>query len=108
MNLAKWSDELNDYSEFSNPIEVIIFPEEQEKRKGKCIGNAAGNRHCKYYHQEPSSTVKSTKPTLIATDATASFTGNVVVGEQFIGATSGAVARVVSVVSGTSISFVVK
>ena len=45
-------------------------------------------------------------PTLIATDATASFTGNVVVGEQFIGNTSGAVARVVSVVSGTSISFV--
>ncbi len=45
-------------------------------------------------------------PTLIATDATATFTGNVVVGEQFIGGTSGAVARVVSVVSGTSISFV--
>jgi hypothetical protein len=45
-------------------------------------------------------------PTLIATDATATFTGNVTVGEQFIGGTSGAVARVVSVVSGTSISFV--
>ena len=45
-------------------------------------------------------------PTLIVTDATASFTGNVVVGEQFIGGTSGAVARVVSVISGTSISFV--
>ena len=45
-------------------------------------------------------------PTLIATDATATFTGNVTVGEQFIGSTSGAVARVVSVVSGTSISFV--
>ena len=45
-------------------------------------------------------------PTLIATDATATFTGNVTVGEQFIGGSSGAVARVVSVVSGTSISFV--
>ena len=45
-------------------------------------------------------------PTLVATNATASFTGNVVVGEQFIGGTSGAVARVVSVVSGTAISFV--
>ena len=41
-------------------------------------------------------------PTLIATDATATFTGNVVVGEHLIGGTSGAVARVVSVVSGTS------
>ena len=45
-------------------------------------------------------------PTLIVTDATASFTGNVTAGEQFIGGSSGAVARVVSVVSPTSISFV--
>ena len=45
-------------------------------------------------------------PTIVATDTTATFTGNVVVGEQFIGATSGAVARVVDVVSPTSITFV--
>ena len=45
-------------------------------------------------------------PTIVATDLTATFTGNVVAGEQFIGATSGAVARVVDVISPTSISFV--
>ena len=46
-------------------------------------------------------------PTLIGvTNATATFTGNVTVGEQFIGGTSGAVARVVVCCAGTSISFV--
>ena len=44
-------------------------------------------------------------PLIGVTNQSASFTNNVVVGEQFIGATSGAVARVV-VVQATQLSFV--
>ena len=45
-------------------------------------------------------------PSLDASNQTATFSNNVVVGERFIGSTSGAVARVVDVVSGTQINFV--
>ena len=45
-------------------------------------------------------------PTISVTDATASFTGNVTVGEQFIGGRSGAVARVVSILSPSQLTFV--
>jgi len=45
-------------------------------------------------------------PTITASDQSDTFSNNVTVGEQLIGATSGAVARVVSVDSGTQLSFV--
>ena len=44
-------------------------------------------------------------PLIGVTDQTATFTGNVTVGEQFVGGSSGAVARVV-VVQATQLSFV--
>ena len=45
-------------------------------------------------------------PSIIVSVQSDTFTNNVAVGEQLIGASSGAVARVVSVVSGTQINFV--
>ena len=45
-------------------------------------------------------------PSLIVSVQSDTFTNNVNIGEQFIGASSGAVARVVSIVSGTQINFV--
>mgnify|MGYP001163896373 CR=1 FL=1 len=47
-----------------------------------------------------------TLPSITATSQSTTFTNNVIIGEQLIGATSGAVGRVVSVDSGTKISFV--
>jgi len=47
-----------------------------------------------------------TLPSITATSQSATFTNNVIVGEQIIGASSGAVGRVVVVDSGTKISFV--
>ena len=45
-------------------------------------------------------------PSFVALNQTATFSNNVVVGEQIIGSTSGAVARVVDIVSGTQLNFV--
>ena len=45
-------------------------------------------------------------PTVTVSTQTPTFTNNVIIGEQFIGADSGAVARVVSVSSGTKLEFV--
>ena len=47
-----------------------------------------------------------TLPSITATSQSATFTNNIIVGEQIIGASSGAVGRVVVVDSGTKISFV--
>ena len=47
-----------------------------------------------------------TLPSITATSQSATFTNNVIVGEQIIGASSGAVGRVVVVDTGTKISFV--
>ena len=47
-----------------------------------------------------------TLPSITATSQSTTFTNNVIIGEQLIGATSGAVGRVVTVDSGTKISFV--
>ena len=47
-----------------------------------------------------------TLPSITASNQSATFTNNVIAGEQFIGASSGAVGRVVNVDSGVSISFV--
>ena len=45
-------------------------------------------------------------PSVTVSSQSDTFTNNVVIGEQFIGSVSGAVARVVSVVSGTQLNFV--
>ena len=50
--------------------------------------------------------INPTLPSITATSQSATFTNNVIVGEQIIGASSGAVGRVVVVDSGTKISFV--
>ena len=45
-------------------------------------------------------------PSITVSNGSDTFTNNVVVGEQFIGAESGAIGRVVNVVSGTELTFV--
>ena len=45
-------------------------------------------------------------PSIVVSSQSDTFTNNVIVGEQFIGSASGAVARVVDVVSGTQLNFV--
>jgi hypothetical protein len=45
-------------------------------------------------------------PSIIVSTQSDTFTNNVIIGEQFIGSLSGAVARVVDIVSGTQINFV--
>jgi len=45
-------------------------------------------------------------PSIVVSSQSDTFTNNVIVGEQFIGATSGAVARVVDILSGTQLNFV--
>ena len=45
-------------------------------------------------------------PSIVVSSQSDTFTNNVIVGEQFIGSESGAVARVVDIVSGTQLNFV--
>ena len=45
-------------------------------------------------------------PSIVVSSQSDTFTNNVIVGEQFIGSDSGAVARVVDIVSGTQLNFV--
>ena len=55
---------------------------------------------------ESNDTANPDIPSITVSIQSDTFTNNVTIGEQFIGASSGAVARVVSVVSGTQIDFV--
>ena len=68
MQLCKSPGDSNDYAEISNPIEVIIFPEGHEKRKGKSIGTPLGNSPCKYCLQEESSSLPTTNYMPIAVE----------------------------------------
>ena len=68
MQLCKSPGDANDYTEISNPIEVIIFPEGHEKLKGKCIGSPLRNQPCKYYLQEEPSSLSTTNYATIATE----------------------------------------
>jgi len=68
MQLCKSPGDSNDYAEISNPIEVIIFPEGHEKRKGRCIGTPLGNRPSKYCLQEESSSLSAINNAPIATE----------------------------------------
>ena len=70
MQLSKFQEDSNEYPEVSNPIEVIIFPDGYEKRKGKCIGRSFENSclPCKYFNPEKSSPTASSKFTPEATE----------------------------------------
>ena len=68
MQLCKSPGDSNGYVEVSNPIEVIIFPEGHEKRKGKCIGSPLGNQPCKYCLQEESPSLPSTMNAPLVTE----------------------------------------
>ena len=68
MQLHKSPSDSTDYAEISNPIEVIIFPEGHEKRKGRCIGTPLGNRPDKYCLQEEPSILSSINHAPIATE----------------------------------------
>ena len=55
---------------------------------------------------ESDDSTNPTLPSITASDQSATFSNNVIVGEQVLGSTSGALGRVVSIDSGTKISFV--
>jgi len=55
---------------------------------------------------ESNDTANPDLPSIIVSSQSDTFTNNVIIGETFIGSSSGAVAKVVSVVSGTQLDFV--
>lgn len=55
---------------------------------------------------ESNDTANPDLPSIIVSSQSDTFTNNVIIGETFIGSSSGAVAKVVSVVSGTQLNFV--
>ena len=55
---------------------------------------------------ESNDTANPDLPSIVVSSQSDTFTNNAIIGETFIGASSGAVARVVSIVSGTQLDFV--
>jgi hypothetical protein len=48
VRLARCSNSIKEIDEYSNAIDLIIFPENEEKQFGMCIGSPSDNSPCKY------------------------------------------------------------
>jgi hypothetical protein len=57
MRLARCSNSMTAIDECSNAIDLIIFPENEEKQFGMCIGSPSDNSPCKYRSNLQSGTV---------------------------------------------------
>ena len=48
VRLARCSNNMIDIDECSNALDMTIFPKDNEKEYGSCLGTPLGNVSCKY------------------------------------------------------------